>query len=120
MKYFGFFFSCSFFFTFSDVGCFVYCVILSSVCVLLSSVCANLLQVPDLTALAYVLVSQNCSYCFQASGNEMFCSHFILRISFSISQSVHCLELAGCSPEHLQTWQIFDTSQVGNAQAYCS
>ena len=79
-----------FFFTFSNVVCFVYCVILSSVCVLLSSVCVDLLQVPGLTALAYILVSQNC-----ASGNEMFCSHFNLRIFFSISQAVHCLERQG-------------------------
>ena len=45
-----------FLFTFSDVVCFLYYVILSSVCVLLSSICFDLMQVPGLAALAYELV----------------------------------------------------------------
>ena len=78
----------------ADGMSFVYSVMMSSVCALLSSVWVDLLQVPGLTALAYVLTRLNCSNCLRASGNDKLFSHFIFRIFLSFSHCGHSFELA--------------------------
>ena len=52
----------------------------------------------------------------------MLSSHLIFKIFFSFSHCGHSLELAGWSAEQFTVyiWQVFDTGQMHNVQAYHS
>ena len=96
--FFLFLVSPKFFFTFSGVVFFVYSVVVSSVIVLLSSVCCFVASAWfSSTCICYYIIKLH--ILFRVTGNEMFCSHFILRVFFSSLQDVHCLQLAGWSSE---------------------